>query len=596
MNKRNKVWSNIKSFRFNSMFVRMFLLIFTMFSIPFFILSGLYYRNVTRITKEEIMIENNARLYGVRDISDTILSYCDRMCAYISTNDTVQMFMVNDWFTGLDSQSQKELTQLVKMLPLVYQYMDSVYVYSEFNESVYYGQRIMPLDELKDLSWMEEYKALDGLAGSTIPRLKNDNYPRLATIVKPVGMGSEKNGAVIMNINSDKMLNIITTENYSNQGSIYLVNDRGQVIMSSEEELFGRSAGDIPFLKEALDCGQTGTVLGSVDGMESVISVLPSDRFGFTYVSVTSMQQYVEKLDQLKLQIVVLVVVLALLSLALAYLAAVQSYRPISEIISVLEEPERFQAAGERGQASLNEQRYIISSILKQTQTNETMKDELDSKLKLLNQSQFVMLQSQINPHFLYNTLETINWMAFDLTGGDNRVSQAVTCLARMFRNNVYLGDYIIPIDQEIANTENYLDILKLRYEELFSVKWDIQEEIRQYSIIKICLQPIIENAVDHGLKPKGGDGLITIRGTRETDGTVVFTVTDNGVGMPGEQVEDINRQLNDSRSQMEEHIGIYNVNQRIKIVFGQEYGLTVEAAQNEGTTVRIVIPMVDIV
>jgi two-component system sensor histidine kinase YesM len=575
------------------MFIRTFLLVFVMFSIPFFLLNDLYYRNVERIAKDEIIMENNSLLYGVRDISDTLLSDCDMLCTYISYNDNVQMFMVNDWFTDLNSKAMKEFTQLVKAIPLIYKYIDSIYVYSEYNNSVYIGERKSPLKELKDISWLEEYNKLEDISGRTISRLKNNNYPKIISIIKPIIMDNEKKGAVILNINSEKLHNIITTEKYQNQSKIYLYNDSGNIIMSSEEEQFGNEIKDISYLKEIVESSSTTSIIKNIDGMDSIISITPSAKFGFTYISITSMFHYQNKLNQLKSQIVLLVILLIVLSVVFAYFAAIRSYKPVAEIITVLEEPRRFNDYGDPRKAKLNELRYIISTILKQIQANEIMKDELESKLKLLNQSQFAMLQSQINPHFLYNTLETINWMAFDLTKSDNNVSKAVNSLAQLFRNNVYLGDYIIPIEQEIDNTKNYLDILELRYGDIFKVIWEIDETIINYSIIKICLQPIIENAVYHGLKPKGREGLLTIRGEISENKYILFRVTDNGIGMKPVRLEEMNHKLNDIENQMEDHIGIYNVNQRIKIVFGMEFGVSLKSEENIGTEVFIKIPMV---
>jgi len=593
LKKKNNTWSYIKSYKFNSMFIRTFLLVFVMFSIPFFLLNDLYYRNVERIAKDEIIMENNSLLYGVRDISDTLLSDCDMLCTYISYNDNVQMFMVNDWFTDLNSKSMKEFTQLVKAIPLIYKYIDSIYVYSEYNNSVYIGERKSPLKELKDISWLEEYNKLEDVSGRTISRLKNNNYPKIISIIKPIIIDHEKKGAVILNINSEKLHNIITTEKYQNQSKIYLYNDSGNIIMSSEEEQFGNEIKDISYLKDIVESGSETSIIKNIEGMDSIISITPSAKFGFTYISITSMFHYQNKLNQLKSQIVLLIILLVVLSIVFAYFAAIRSYKPVAEIITVLEEPQKFNDYSDPAKARLNELRYIISTILKQIQANEIMKDELESKLKLLDQSQFAMLQSQINPHFLYNTLETINWMAFDLTKGDNNVSRAVNSLAQLFRNNVYLGDYIIPIRQEIDNTQNYLNILELRYGDVFKVEWEIDERIKEYSIIKICLQPIIENAVYHGLKPRGREGLLKIRGEISVNETIHFHVCDNGIGMNPFRLADINRKLNDRENQMEDHIGIYNVNQRIKIVFGMDYGINIESEENHGTEVVIKIPMV---
>jgi len=364
--------------------------------------------------------------------------------------------------------------------------------------------------------------------------------------------------------------------------------------MSSDESQFGNNIKNVDYLNEVAADEYSGSVIKNMEGVNSVVSVIPSGKFGFTYISITSMLQYESRLEQLKMQIIILVIVLVILSIVFAYFAAIRSYKPVAEIISVLEAPERFNAYGYPRKVRINELRYIISTILKQMQANEKMKDELESKLKLLDQSQFAMLQSQINPHFLYNTLDTINWMAFDLTKIDNKVSKAVNCLARLFRNNVYLGDYIIPIDQEIENTNNYINILVLRYGDLFEVKWDIDKEIMQYSIIKICLQPIIENAVYHGLKPKGSGGILKIKGEL-CKNDIVFTISDNGVGISRALLEEINVKLNDRENQMEDHIGIYNVNQRIKIVFGKEYGVVIESEEKLETLVKIRIPAVNL-
>lgn len=566
-----------------------------MFSIPFFILNNLYYRNVENIAKDEIIMENNTLLYGVRDISDSILSDCDMLCTYISYNDNVQMFMVNDWFSKLDSKALKEFNQLVRALPLIYKYIDSIYVYSEYNQAVYIGERKRAISELEDISWLEEYNKIEDRSGLTLSRLKNDNYPKLISIIKPIMVDNVKKGSVVLNINSEKLHNIITTEKYHNLSNIYLINDSGNIIMSSDKELFGNEIKDVPYLNELMNSDNSGSVIRNINGIDSVVSVIPSGKFGFTYISITSMLHYQNKLDQLKLQIRVLIVLLIILSITFAYFAAVRSYKPVAEIITVLEAPERFNAYGKHGSARINELRYIISTILKQIHTNEKMKDELDNKLKLLDQSQFAMLQSQINPHFLYNTLEAINYMAVDLTKSDNKVSKAVNSLAQLFRNNVYFGDYIIPIEQEIDNSKNYLDILELRFGNIFKVSLEIDEAIRQYSIIKICLQPIIENAVYHGLKPKGSNGELKIIGKLYNNDAIVFTICDNGVGMDHMQLDEMNQKLSDSENQMKDHIGIYNVNQRIKIVFGKDYGVSIESIENLGTTVKIKIPLVNL-
>ena len=184
--------------------------------------------------------------------------------------------------------------------------------------------------------------------------------------------------------------------------------------------------------------------------------------------------------------------------------------------------------------------------------------------------------------------------MAVELTGGNNEVSHAVSNLAKFFRTNVGKGNYIISVREEVERTRYYLNILTMRYGDMFTVEWDISEEIMDYRIIKICLQPIIENAVYHGLKPKGKDGQLKITGYGRDD-AIEFIVADNGVGMSAEKLGILNERLKEADYMGESHIGLYNINKRIKIIFGEEYGIRVESEMNIGTKTVVTLPKAEL-
>ena len=179
----------------------------------------------------------------------------------------------------------------------------------------------------------------------------------------------------------------------------------------------------------------------------------------------------------------------------------------------------------------------------------------------------------------------------YDMAGGENPVSAALVNLAGFFRNTLSFSGYLITVDEEIRYTKDYIKILHLRYADLFSVKWDIDDAILPCKVIKTCLQPIIENAVYHGFKPKGGNGLLTVTG-KLSDNNIVFTLSDDGVGMSPDEVSTLNESLNTNvYTNISPHIGLANVNKRIKIIFGENYGLSVKSSEGCGTDVRITIP-----
>ncbi len=587
--KDKNIWSYIKNYRADSLFFRNLILIFSLFMIPFIIMGIAYYRNIEKSAKENMEIENRVVIYEVRDIVDTILSEFDSMCSYVANDSSVQMFMINDWFVDLDEGNSADLFRSLNMAKYVYSYVDSVYVYSEYNAAVIHDDKMISIDNFTDLTWMDEYRLLEERRGITVPRSEAGVYPLLISIIKPIYVDNVKKGAVIFNIDSSRLYRSLKNMRYGDEQNIFLINNKGQVILG-EEQYFGKYYENIDDISDMTE--NMNGFIREVNGEKSLISSVSSEKFDFFYINISQNSAYFKRMSSLRLQIIALILLVLLLSVSLAYFVALKNYRPVTEIISVLDNPESFDVSGDM--TKFNELRYIAKSIVEQSKENVEIQRELEDKLQKLKNAQLDVLQTQINPHFLYNTLETINWMAVELTGGNNEVSCAVSNLAKFFRTNVGKGNYIISVREEVERTRYYLNILTMRYGDMFTVEWDISEEIMDYRIIKICLQPIIENAVYHGLKPKGKDGQLKITGYSRDD-AIEFIVADNGVGMSAEKLGILNERLKEADYMGESHIGLYNINKRIKIIFGEEYGIRVESEMNIGTKTVVTLPKAEL-
>lgn len=587
--KDKNIWSYIKNYRADSLFFRNLILIFSLFLIPFIIMGIAYYRNIEKSAKENMEIENRVVIYEVRDIVDTILSEFDSMCSYVANDSSVQMFMINDWFVDLDEGNSADLFRSLNMAKYVYSYVDSVYVYSEYNAAVIHDDKMISIDNFTDLTWMDEYRLLEERRGITVPRSEAGVYPLLISIIKPIYVDNVKKGAVIFNIDSSRLYRSLKNMRYGDEQNIFLINNKGQVILG-EEQYFGKYYENIDDISDMTE--NMNGFIREVNGEKSLISSVSSEKFNFFYINISQNSAYFKRMSSLRLQIIALILLVLLLSVSLAYFVALKNYRPVTEIISVLDNPESFDVSGDM--TKFNELRYIAKSIVEQSKENVEIQRELEDKLQKLKNAQLDVLQTQINPHFLYNTLETINWMAVELTGGNNEVSRAVSNLAKFFRTNVGKGNYIISVREEVERTRYYLNILTMRYGNMFTVEWDISEEIMDYRIIKICLQPIIENAVYHGLKPKGKDGQLKIMGYGRDD-AIEFIVADNGVGMSAEKLGILNERLKEADYMGESHIGLYNINKRIKIIFGEEYGIRVESEMNTGTKTVVTLPKAEL-
>ena len=217
-------------------------------------------------------------------------------------------------------------------------------------------------------------------------------------------------------------------------------------------------------------------------------------------------------------------------------------------------------------------------------------KRRADIEQELKRRAELRALQAQINPHFLYNTLDSIRWKAEKAGAGD--ISQMTTALATLFRVGLSRGQEIIPVSQEARHVESYLMIQKQRYSDRLSYRVDFQSDILPLYTVKLILQPLVENAIYHGIKESDHSGMVIITGHRDGD-VLEMQVIDNGLGIPGERLKLLQADLARGRSVSREGYGIFNVNERIRLHFGAQYGLTLESEWGKGTVATVRLPCI---
>jgi two-component system sensor histidine kinase YesM len=202
-----------------------------------------------------------------------------------------------------------------------------------------------------------------------------------------------------------------------------------------------------------------------------------------------------------------------------------------------------------------------------------------------------------MNPHFIHNTLQMISGMA--VVNKVPEINSVTKSLGKMIRYSINMSSSTVSIQDEIENVTHYLEIQKLRFREFFNYEIYVEEDVFQYEIIKLTLQPIVENAIIHGIEPKGESGRVRISGQCIND-LITIEILDNGVGLTVDEVARL-FQVIDNQEEMEQlpalsetthnSIGLRNINQRIKLIFGPEYGLTIDSVKNEWTRVIVKIP-----
>lgn len=583
MNKIKNIWFNIRHFKFNSIFLRTFLFITALTVIPFIVLSIMFYSNTLKNIREEIALENSYIFDNSVNIIDRTLMEVDTLSSSLASNESTQLYTINN----VSTDSFKTISRLAKTLPIIYRYIDSIYIYSEPTDTVIMDNNSIPLSDLSDTDWISAYHAVTSPKGTIIPRSKNNVYPQLITIIKPIYVADEKKGAIIMNINTQSIYNSMLYQQYKDGRLFFLINADNKIIISSELSYFNTYPDNIGLNTLTIESNPKNSVY-EINDKNYVVLSGDSAISDYKYISAYPLELYEHKLSTMKLQIIGILLLLMIIIFILAYVASVRSYSPLNEIISFLDNSQP--PADSIEEEDKNELMYIINSIQTHINDKTKMAEILEERMKLLRKSQYDMLQTQINPHFLYNTLETINWMAYNMSNSENPVSKSLINLASFFRNTLTSG-YFVSIENEIKYTNEYVNILALRYGDLFDIEWDIDESILSYTIIKICLQPIIENAVYHGIKQKNDKGLIKIKGFCD-DNNIILIVSDDGIGIEKDALDELNKTLSETSFTNEKsHIGLSNVNQRIKIIFGDSYGIHVESTVGVGTDVYVTIP-----
>lgn len=231
--------------------------------------------------------------------------------------------------------------------------------------------------------------------------------------------------------------------------------------------------------------------------------------------------------------------------------------------------------------------RQMAHSFNKMVDAVDRLLDQVKEEQQQVKRIELEALQAQIKPHFLYNTLESIHWQA--VMDGNEKISEIVKALAQYYRLCLGKGADIVTLDMELEHIQNYLIIQNVRYKNILECRIHVPEELMKTPIPKMTLQPLVENCIYHGVKRhKNIQGIISISGTVR-QGKVLITVNDNGVGMDEQQVDEINRTIGMFDEQS--GYGVRNVNKRLEILFGAQYGLHYESILGQGTTVTVTLP-----
>jgi two-component system sensor histidine kinase YesM len=393
-------------------------------------------------------------------------------------------------------------------------------------------------------------------------------------------------GVILIDMKLDIIKKIIESIHPSNMGFIYIIDSKDEIVYSPVNTTVDR------IKSEWFRTSQMGILIKNIEGRREELFHYHSTYTQWKTVGAFPLDEAQKVVTLIAYASYSIAILIMLFAIVLAVLSARSIANPITKLRLLMKGVEagnfdvRFHKKyndeiGQLGE-SYNTMIDKISELINMVQTQEKSKRKAEIEI----------LQAQIKPHFLYNTLDTIQWMAQEHDAQD--IIDLVDSLTNMLRIGLSKGSEIITVRMEIKHVESYLIIQKTRYEDKLNYTIQVEESLMPCRMVKLILQPLVENAIYHGIKEKRGRGQIKISARLE-NGMIHFQVIDNGIGMTPEKLEQVNKSLKEDSLQPNEiGYGIFNVNAKIKLNFGNKYGLSFQSVYGEGTTVDVWHPMLD--
>lgn len=443
----------------------------------------------------------------------------------------------------------------------------------------------------KDLSFdkaLFEGAADFALSEPHVQTLFDGVYPWVVTLAirtdRPVFGGGTY---VAIDFSFSEIAKYIDKVGVGRHGYCYITDAEGNIIYHPQQQLI------FSHLKSE-DAGIVSSLSDGVHEDENVIYTLSTtyDR-SWLIVGVSYTDELVtERQSQIFMSIVVSLLCCAAVSVAVLAVYAIIVNAPVRSLIKAMK---AFENAADSfsyssGNEAVTELQVLSDSFEHMSNRIKQLMERVRTEETELRKTELKALQAQINPHFLYNTLDSIQWMCEQ--GKNEDAMKMVSALAKLFRISISRGHELIPIKDELQHAKNYLVIQSYRYRNQFSYSFDIETRLEHYLCNKITVQPLIENAIYHGIDRMVDEGeiKISVKEAPDNKDDILITVEDNGVGMTEEQCRKILRKERSDSS----GIGVKNVNDRLKIYFGEKYGLTIKSELDVGTIVTVRIPKIE--
>ena len=390
--------------------------------------------------------------------------------------------------------------------------------------------------------------------------------------------------SIDLNFNSIRELS--EDANLAASGYIYFISNDGEIIYHPNQQEI--DSGEFLEDLEGVSDNVYGTYISQFAGHERLTVIQTVNQTRWRIVGVAMMDEIMDDLGSFQTALLFISAVMIIISIIATTIISKHITRPLRRLESEMRKVETGDFEVSLPQSHSIEVESLSSSFRIMVARIKVLMKRIKATEEIKRQRELDALQAKINPHFLYNTLDSVIWMAE--TGDNHGVVKMVSALARLFRISIAKGHDVITLSEELLHVQNYLDIQSMRYKDKFTYSITIPPELENAPTIKLIVQPIVENSIYHGIKYLQEEGRIEIKAEAVDDGIKII-ISDNGVGMKSETAAAILNPDQENTVSSGNGIGLRNIDERIKLSYGEKYGLSIWSEPDEGTTVTILIP-----
>jgi two-component system sensor histidine kinase YesM len=476
-------------------------------------------------------------------------------------------------------------------------YIDSIYIYLSNSKNRFISSTTGGLVDLKDYydrNWYESSKTHSKeeemwTESRTIKKLNVKNElvdTDLITLFRRISVSDDSDGMIVLNIKPEYIRQQLDSLATQNGQMLLIMNPQNEILIQNQasSNLEKMNLTEITRQPESL-------FEFSWNERAFVINKLYSEKYHWTFISIVPKASLYEVPNRL-ITITITLLLLSLLGgMMLAYALTKRNYSDLKMIILMLDSAKHGRSLPPLPKEGKSVYSYIMHSLLQNFIEQNYLRVQLSERKYKAQAMEFAALQAQINPHFLYNTLDTLNWKAASLTGKPNEINLIVENLSDILRYSLDSPEGLMNLKAEIANTHSYIQIQKIRYKDKFDVIWEYEPEVEKYNVLKLIFQPLIENSLYHGIKEREEKCGIKIRITADPS-RLNIAVIDNGVGILPERLAFLQKQLKNAHWDQTRHIGLFNTQKRLLLTYGDKFGIRLRSKFGWGTVIYITIPI----